>query len=240
MTGQRFTAATCALLLTLSGTAPADQKPTPPPSSGTLSKGSAPGVPLVTVIQKPDLVVSFEGSGPGLPTGFTVKNIGNVDSKLSVLKVTATFVPPPGGSGGGSGSGSCPPSMTPADCADLMAFAAGLLGALTSIGNGGGPSSDSMKKACGNPFPEFLEAVPVLKPGESKTFMRDTGGYQVSISGFVAQPLSPQATHVKQCSPTLVCAWDVKAVADASNDNDERNEANNTSTRRALREVSFK
>ena len=45
---------------------------------------------------------------------------------------------------------------------------------------------------------------------------------------------------MKSCSPTLVCAWDVKAVADASNDNEERNEQNNTSTRRALREVSFK
>ena len=230
----RLAAPTVALALALSGSAPADQKPSPPPaqSSSTMPRAN---VPVVAVEQKPDLVVSFEGGGPGLPTGFTVKNVGNGDSKLSVLKVSATLVPPEAAAGGGSTS--CPPGWTPAQCAAVAAFAS-FLG-----GQGGGASPAAVEKmtnACGNPFPEFLEAVPVLKPGESKTFKRDTGAYQVAITGVFAQPASPQITHIKPCSPTLVCAWDVKAVADASNDNDERNEQNNTSTRRALREVSFK
>ena len=50
-----------------------------------------------------------------------------------------------------------------------------------------------MTKACGNPFPEFLEAVPVLKPGESKTFKRETGPYQVAVTGVFAQPASPRS-----------------------------------------------
>jgi hypothetical protein len=191
----------------------------------------------VAVVQKPDLVVSFEGGGPGLPAGFTVKNVGNTDSKLSVLKVTATLVEPEVSSPP-SGSGSCPPWMTPAQCDALLGFAS-FLG-----GQGGGASAsqvEKMRAACGNPFPEFLEAVPVLKPGESKTFTRNVGPHQVQISipGLFSQAAGPQVTRVKKCSPTLICAWSVKAVADASNDNDERNEANNTATKQALREVSF-
>lgn len=237
MTRRRLVAATAAFALALSGVAPADQKPASPQAQ-TSGSAPRPNVPVVAVAQKPDLVVSFEGSGPGLPTGFKVKNAGNADSKLSVLKVTATLVPPEGSSGGGSGS--CPPNMSPQECAALQALAAFLSGLAPGGSSSGGASTEKITKACGNPFPEFLEAVPVLKPGESKTFMRDTGPYQVMISGVIAQPLSPQVTHVKQCPPKLVCAWDVKAVADASNDNDERNEGNNTSTKRALREVTFK
>lgn len=228
MTRRLFAVSMTALLVTSPGLALADQKSSPPSAqtSGTMPRAN---VPVVAVAQKPDLVVSFVGGGPGLPTGFTVKNVGNADSKLSVLKVAATLVPPE--TPPPSGSVDCTVLWTPEQCAAVKAILAGLTG----------PSAEKITKACGNPFPEFLEAVPVLKPGESKTFMRNAGGYQVAITGVLSQTMAaPQATHVKQCSPTLVCAWDVKAVADASNDNDERNEGNNTAARRALREVSFK
>ena len=114
-------AVTAALALVLNGTAPADDKPAPP-SSGTTTKTGVPNVAIVGAVQKPDLVVSFEGSGPGLPTGFTVKNIGSADSKASVLKVTATFVPPAPSPGGGGG-GSCLPFQTPQECADMQKLA---------------------------------------------------------------------------------------------------------------------
>ena len=83
-------------------------------------------------------------------------------------------------------------------------------------------------------------AIPPLKPGDSKTFMKDKGPYQVNLTGFTTPVTSPQSTHLKQCPLILVCAWDVKAVADAQNDNDERSKANNTATKRALREVAYK
>jgi hypothetical protein len=160
-----------------------------------------------------------------------VKNIGNADSKASVLKVTATLVPPDPAAAAG-GLATCPPFMTPAQCDAALAFAGLGLGLA-------GESVVNVTKACGNPFPEFLEAVPVLKPGESKTFMRDTGPSHVTLA-LSSQAVSPQGTHIKKCPPTLVCAWDVKAVADAANDNSEGNKQNNTATRRAQREVSFK
>ena len=228
MTLRRPAVAACALLLASAGLAPADQKPVSPSSPATPSRSS---LPVAGLPQKPDLVVSFEGSGPGLPTGFTVKNVGTVDSKLSVLKVTATLALPAGSPGGGGGSGNCPAGWSPGQCDAIGSLLSGLSGAVTI---------EKMKTVCGNPFADVLEAVPVLKPGESKSFARDTGPYSISLAGFLRQPVSTQATHVKPCSPTLVCAWDVKAVADASNDNDERNESNNTATKRALREVSFK
>ena len=227
MTLRRPAVAACALLLASAGLAPADQKPVSPSSPATLSRSS---LPVAGLPQKPDLVVGFEGSGPGLPTGFTVKNVGSVDSKLSVLKVTAILALPAGSPGGGGGSGNCPAAWSQAQRDAFSSLFGGLTGAVTV---------EKMKTACGVPFPEIVEAVPVLKPGESKSFARDTGPFRILLSG-LQQPGSTQATHVKPCSPTLVCAWDVKALADASNDNDERSESNNTATKRALREVSFK
>ena len=222
-----FAAALCALLLSPEAPA-ADPKPTPTPSSAS-------GLPIhanaAAPLQKPDLVVTFEGPGPGLPTGFTVKNIGNADAKASILKVTATLVPPDAASAA-AGLATCPSYMTPEQCEAMLGFAGLGLGL-------GGVSVVNVTKACGNPFPEFLEAVPPLKPGESKTFTRNTGPSHVTLS-LSPQAVSPQATHVKKCPSTLVCAWDVKAVADAVNDNDEANEHNNTATRFAQREVSFK
>jgi hypothetical protein len=223
-------AATAALALFLTGAAGADDKPAPPSTKSSLPSG-------LSAIQKPDLAVSFEGSGPGLPTGFTVRNIGNVDSKLSVLKVTATLVPLVLPSG--NGTGWCPPFFSPEDCANMLAFAEANM-PIPQPGSPNGLSNDAVKKACGNPFKDVLEAVPVLKPGESKTFKRDVGPYQVALTGLVQQTTSVGSTHLKRCSPTLVCAWDVTAVADASNDNDEKSRANNTATKRSVREVTFK
>lgn len=231
MSRRRLTAALAALAMAAS-TRAAAQKPTPPKVPSPNS--NLPGANAVAARQKPDLVVSLEGGGSGLPTGFTVKNIGSADSKVSVLRVTATFVPPATSPVGGSAG--CPSFMTQEECDTASGIAGTVLG-LAGPSN----SADQMRKACGNPFREVIEAVPVLKPGESKTFTRDVGPQRVTISvGSMAQPASTQVTHVKGCLPTLVCVWDVKAVADASNDNDESHEDNNVATRRASREVGFK
>ena len=79
----------------------------------------------------------------------------------------------------------------------------------------------------------------VFKPGESRTFTRDTGPTSILMRGFARTAGSTQGTHVKKCTPTLVCAFDIVAKADASNDNDELNKANNTATRRAFRDVKY-
>lgn len=207
----------------------ADKGPTPPPS------GQQPANPAaLKALQRPDLVVTIDGGAPGFPTSFTVKNIGTADSKLSVLKVTATFVPPDGPLTGGSATpmsaSACPPPMTPAECA----AAGATLGSFLA-----GSGSSDPKAACGSPFKEVIEAVPVLKPGESKTIARDTGPSVIVLGTFAKTSGSPQGTHVKKCAPTLVCAFDVVAVADASNDNEELKETNNTTTRRAFRSVKF-
>ena len=228
---RRIASATAAFALVLTGAASADDQPTPKPGA-TSTKSSLPSSPLVG--GKPDLIVSFEGSGPGLPTGFTVKNIGNGNSKAAVLRVTANLAPPSPPLGGGPGG--CPSYMTPEECAFVKALLDGFL----STGNPSGPSIEAIKNACGNPFKEFLEAVPVLLPGQSKTYMRDNGPHQVTLTGMISQAVSTGGTHVKACPPTLVCAWDVTAVVDAANDNDETNKANNTATKRSVREVSFK
>ncbi|MBK9062373.1 MAG: hypothetical protein IPL89_04135 [Acidobacteria bacterium] len=205
----------------------AEKGPTPPASNQQPASPAA-----LKALQRPDLVVTIDGAGPGFPTTFTVKNIGTADSKLSVLKVSAVFVPPDGSlTGGSSWTPSCSPPMTPEGCAAIAGIFSGLTG-------GGGASSDP-KAACGEPFKEIVEAVPVLKPGESKAFSRDMGPSSILIGGFLKPSGSTQATHVKKCAPTLVCAFDVVAKADASNDNEELNRANNTTTRRAFREVKF-
>lgn len=210
--------------LALSAAAIAADKPPAPPSSQPQTR------PGPAVLARPDLVVTIDGGGTGLPKSFTVKNVGTVDSKLSVLKVSAVFVPPDGSlSGGGSGGASCDPPLPPGQCEALSNFISGLLGTTTP----------DPKVACGEPFKEIIEAVPVLKPGESKTFTRDTGPSSILMGGFRKTVGSEQGTHVKKCTPTLVCAFDIVAKADASNDNEELNKANNTTTRRAFRDVKY-
>lgn len=211
--------------LALAAAATAADKPPAPASAPPQSR------PGLAALARPDLVVTIDGGGTGLPKSFTVKNVGAADSKLSVLKVSAVFVPPDGSlSGGGSGPATCDPPLPPGQCEALSSF----LSFLT-----GGAGTTDPKAACGEPFKEIIEAVPVLKPGESKTFTRDTGASSILMGGFRKTAGSPQATHVKKCTPTLVCAFDIVAKADASNDNDELNRANNTATRRAFREVRY-
>ena len=215
-------------LLGLAAAATAADKPAAPQSAQPQTR------PGLAALARPDLVVTIDGGGTGLPKSFTVKNVGTVDSKLSVLKVSAVFVPADGPLVGGASYGSnCPPPMKQSECDAAIA-----LGTFLGIG-GGGTSSKDPKAACGEPFKDIVEAVPVLKPGESKTFTRDTGPSSILIGGVLKQGGSAQATHVKLCSPTIVCAFDIVAKADASNDNDELNRANNTATRRAYREIRF-
>jgi hypothetical protein len=45
-------------------------------------------------VVRPDLAVTIDAAGVGFPNTFTVRNVGNADSKVCVLKVTAAFVPP--------------------------------------------------------------------------------------------------------------------------------------------------
>jgi hypothetical protein len=208
--------------LVLSATLHAADKPTPPPSSQPQTR------PGPVTLARPDLVVTIEGGGAGFPKSFTVKNIGSADSRLSVLKVSAAFVPPDGPLAGVPGAASCDPPMTQAQC-DVAAAFAGLFGA----------ASPDPKVACGEPFKEIVEAVPVLKPGESKTFARDTGPAFLLVRGLMRPAGSTQGTHLKKCPPTLTCAFDVVARADASNDNEELNKANNTATLRVFRDVKY-
>jgi hypothetical protein len=206
----------------------ADKGPNPPPSSQQPANPAA-----LKALQRPDLVVTIDGGGSGFPTSFTVKNVGTADSKPAIMKVSAAFVPPDGSlTGGGGGSASCPPGWTQSDC-----DAAGALGSFLS-GLAAGFTSDP-KAACGTPFKDFEKPVPVLKPGESKAFTQDTGPGTVLISGVLKSAGSTQATHVKKCAPTLVCAFDVVAKVDTTNENEELNKANNTATRRSFREVKF-
>lgn len=214
--------------LALSATLHAADKP-PAPQSAQQPSARQPGAGFAA-LQRPDLVVTIDDGGPGFPKTFTVKNVGSADSKLSVLKVSAVFVPPEGSlSGGGSGGASCDPPMPPPQCEALSSF----LSAITGIG------APDPKVACGEPFKEIIEAVPVLKPGESKTFTRDTGPASILLKGFARTAGSPQGTHLKKCTPTLVCAFDVVAKADASSDNEELRENNNTTTKRAFRDVKY-
>lgn len=196
-------------------------KPAAPPSAQPRTRPGAAATAF------PDLTVTIDGSGGGLPSSFTVRNVGSADSKLSVLKVAATFIPLD--LGGGS-AGGCAPELTQEQCAALATLA--------TIGSLGSGIPADTKTACGEPFKEFLEAIPVLRPGESKTFTRSAGPSRITLN-FSKILGSPQATHVKKCPPTLVCAWDIVAKADASGDNQELNEANNTATRRAYREIAF-
>ncbi len=216
-------------LFGLAAAATAADKPAAPQSAQPQTR------PGLAALVRPDLVVTIDGGGTGLPKSFTVKNVGSADSKLSVLKVSAVFVPPDGPLvGGKSYGGNCPPPMKQSECDAALA-----LGAFLGIGGGSGASSSDPRAACGEPFKEIVEAVPVLKPGESKTFTRETGPSSILIGGVLKQGGSTQTTHVKQCSPIIVCAFDIVAKADASNDNDELNRANNTATRRAYREIRF-
>jgi hypothetical protein len=199
----------------------ADKGPTPPPSNQQPASPAA-----LKALQRPDLVVTIDGGGTGFPTSFTVKNVGTADSKLSVLKVSAVFIPPDAPlTAGGGASGDCPPNLQ---------LACELAASLTGAAGGSGDP----KVACGEPFKEVVEAVPVLKPGESKTFTRPAVSHLV-IGGVFKTSGPSQGTYVKKCAPTLVCAFDVVAKADASNDNEELNKANNTATRRAFRDIKF-
>ena len=190
-------AALAVLFLGPAGTALPADKPAAPAAAQPQAK------PGSLVPTRPDLVVTIEGSGPSFPTRFTVKNIGTADSKPSILKVSAVFVP-----------------------ADVNF-------------NDGSFGSFDPKKVCGEPFGEVVEIVPALKPGDSHTIAREVGPSSLLVKSVFKKASSTQVTHLSDCVPALVCAFDVVAKADASNDNEELNEANNTATRRAFREIRF-
>lgn len=177
-------------------------------------------VPLVTaVIKSPDLVVTMAPGRP-FPTSFTVKNVGTAEAGISVLRVTATLLPfegePPGPSCSGPFSMLCAFRRQ----ADTVYF-----------------RPDQLRAACGEPFPEFLEAVPALRAGEVRSFSRDMTRFG-NLTMRLNATLGPQpGSHVKHGVTTLVCAFDVTSSADTSNQVSEIREDNNVKTLRVYREI---
>jgi hypothetical protein len=193
----------------------AADKPTPPPLA-------PPRLGVTATLSSPDLVVTL-GPGNPFPNSFTVKNQGNKEAGLSVLKVKASLVPldpdPPS---------DCPPSLPRAMCDALSGF---------RVPSGALLPPERLRALCGEPFGEIVEAVPALKPGESKTFTRDTSKFaNVSLRLFPTLG-SPRGTYIRKGVTTLVCAFDIVAEADASKDVNEIQEANNRTTSRVYREI---
>ena len=96
---------------------------------------------------------------------------------------------------------------------------------------------EKVKFMCGNPFPDVLEAIPTLGPGASKTVSRDTSRFGHVLVNLTRAVGSQPGTHVKFGVTTLVCAFDVVARADASNQVSELHEDNNAATLRVTREI---
>jgi hypothetical protein len=169
-------------------------------------------------IKAPDLVVTL-GPGSPFPSAFTVKNQGNADAGASLLKVTATLLPLEGLPTAG-----CPAILSSFCELQSQAMAASF-------------TPERLRSLCGDPFADILDAIGPLKAGESKTVSRDTSRFgHLSLklgSALGAQP----GTHIKVGVTTLVCAFDVVAQADASNQVGELREDNNTAKLRVFREI---
>lgn len=169
-------------------------------------------------LKSPDLVVTMAPGNP-FPASFTVRNAGNADAGVSVLRVTATLLPldrVPGEP--------CPPIFASICEARAQAAAAWY-------------TAERLQTMCGDPFADVLEAIPALKAGESKAVARDTSRF-ANLAVRLKGALGPQpGTHIVQGVTTLVCAFDVVALADASNQVHEIREDNNTSSRRVFREI---
>ena len=76
---------------------------------------------------------------------------------------------------------------------------------------------------CGTPLESFVAEIPALDPGKSHTVTKSSP----SLPSLIANLGTPQTKHSYYKQLTLICVFEIRAVADATNAVTESNEQDN-------------
>jgi hypothetical protein len=191
-------------------------RPAAPPSVSPSAPGDAMAKPVgVDAALAPNLKIAMSPLSPNTaPHQFTVTNVGG-PSMPSKLGVSTTLLPTPPSSSACSG--------------DSVACSLG-----TQLLQG--IQHTKLVEICGTPLESFVAEIPALDPGQSHTVTRSSPSLPILIANLG----TPQSKHSYYKQLTLVCVFEIRAAADATNAVPESIEQDNEFFHYLEREIQIK